>query len=77
MRLTFEDVVVSVNTRELLRGGRPVHLTPKGFDLLLLLVSRRPNAVSKQEILAQVWPETFVSDATLTALVSDVREVTW
>ena len=74
MRLTFADVVVSVHTREVFRGGQAVHLSPKAFDLLLLLITRRPNAVSKQEILSHVWPETFVSDATLTALISDVRE---
>jgi len=74
MRLKFGDVVLSAQTRELFRRGEPVHLAPKAFDLLLLLVSRRPNAISKQEILSEVWPDTFVSDATLTALVSDVRE---
>jgi DNA-binding winged helix-turn-helix (wHTH) protein len=74
MRLIFDDVVVSVNTRELFRDGRAVHVTPKAFDLLLLLISRRPNAVSKQEILSHVWPETHVSDATLTSVISDVRE---
>jgi DNA-binding winged helix-turn-helix (wHTH) protein len=74
MRLKFGDVVLSAQTRELFRRGEPVHLAPKAFDLLLLLVSRRPNAVSKQEILSCVWPDTFVSDATLTALISDVRD---
>ena len=74
MRLKFDGVVVSVQTRELFRGGEPVHLAPKAFDLLVLLLSRRPNAVSKQEILSHVWPDTFVSDATLTALISDVRD---
>jgi DNA-binding winged helix-turn-helix (wHTH) protein len=74
MRLKFNDAIVSVQTREVFRRGEPVHLAPKAFDLLVLLLSRRPNAVSKQEILSHVWPDTFVSDATLTALISDVRE---
>jgi DNA-binding winged helix-turn-helix (wHTH) protein len=74
MILAFDDVVVSVHTRELFRSQRPVHLAPKAFDLLLLLIARRPNAVSKSEILSQVWPETHVSDATLTSVISDVRE---
>lgn len=65
---------MSVETRELFREGQRIHLAPKAFDLLVFLMSRRPNAVSKSEILSHIWPETFVSDATLTSVLSDVRD---
>jgi DNA-binding winged helix-turn-helix (wHTH) protein len=59
--------------RQLLRDGVDVHLTPKAFDLLELLIERAPAVVSKKEIHKALWPETFVSDATLVGLVKEVR----
>jgi len=50
-----------------------VHLTRKAFDLLLLLLQARPNAVSKDAIYARLWPETFVSDASLQTLIHEIR----
>jgi hypothetical protein len=50
-----------------------VHLSPKAFDLLALLVARRPAAVSKLEIRERLWPNTFVSDTNLPALVAEIR----
>lgn len=46
---------------------------PKALDLLALLVSERPRAVSKERIRDRLWPKTFVSEATLTSLVVDLR----
>jgi DNA-binding winged helix-turn-helix (wHTH) protein len=59
--------------RQLFRDEEEVHLTPKAFDLLALLIQRAPAVVSKAEIHAQLWPGTFVSDATLAGLVKEVR----
>ena len=55
------------------RDGADVHLTPKAFDLLALLIERAPAVVSKTEIHSHLWPGTFVSDATLLGLVKEVR----
>lgn len=74
MQYRFEAIVVDADRRQLLRAGDEVHLPPKAFELLLFLIHRRPNAVSKAELMAHLWPDTFVSDATLTSLVADVRE---
>ncbi len=60
-------------TRQLWRGGREVHLSPKAFDLLALLVARRPAAVSKIAIRELLWPDTFVSETNLPALVAEIR----
>lgn len=43
------------------------------MELLALLAERRPKPVSKEEIHARVWPGVFVSDASLTALIFDLR----
>jgi hypothetical protein len=48
-------------------------LSPKGFQLLELLLDRRPEAVAKTELLERLWPETFVSDASLHNLVAEIR----
>jgi DNA-binding winged helix-turn-helix (wHTH) protein len=74
VRYLFESVVVDVDQRRLQRGGGPVHLPPKAFALLLFLIEQRPNAVAKADLMTHLWPDTFVSDATLASLVADVRE---
>ena len=60
-------------TRQLWRGEREFHLSPKAFDLLALLVARRPAAVSKIAIRELLWPDTFVSETNLPALVAEIR----
>jgi DNA-binding winged helix-turn-helix (wHTH) protein len=73
MKLSFGDCSFDDAARELRRNGRPVALTPKAFELLSLLVERRPKAVSKAEIRDRLWPKTFVSDVNLAALAFEVR----
>ena len=59
--------------RQLFRDDTPLHLTPKAFDLLLLLVDAAPRVVSKRELHERLWPGTYVSDATLVGLVKELR----
>jgi DNA-binding winged helix-turn-helix (wHTH) protein len=73
MRIQFGDCVLDRETWELLVGGRPVHLSPKGMRFLDLLLSNRPKALTKEEIHKALWPDTFVSDGTLTSLLAEVR----
>jgi DNA-binding winged helix-turn-helix (wHTH) protein len=75
MRLRFRDCVFDSDTREVVRGGKPVHVSPKAFALLEALIEKRPKAVSKDELLRRLWPETFVSEANLPNLVAELREV--
>ena len=51
----------------------PVPLSPKAFQLLEFLLDRRPEAIAKTELLERLWPETFVSDASLHNLVAEIR----
>jgi len=73
MQVTFGGFVLDLDQRRLFAGDVEVHLQPKGFELLRALLDDRPKALSKDEILARVWPDTFVSDNTLAAVVRDLR----
>jgi DNA-binding winged helix-turn-helix (wHTH) protein len=71
--LTFGEFVLDPSARLLMRRGAAVHLPPKAIDLLMLLASRRPAAVSKEDIHEALWPGIFVTDATLSTLVFELR----
>jgi len=73
MRLKFEDCVLDLDTREVLREGQTVSVSPKAFALLELLALRRPKALSKAEIHGALWPDTFVSETNLANLVVELR----
>lgn len=73
MRLRFGDLTFDGGRRLLIRGPDAVRLSPKAFQLLELLLARRPDAVSKAEIQEVLWPRTFVSETNLPALVNEVR----
>jgi DNA-binding winged helix-turn-helix (wHTH) protein len=74
MRLRFGDSVFDGPARELRRGSRRVALTPKAFQLLELLLERRPGAVARSEIHDRLWPGTFVSHTSLPRLVTELRK---
>ena len=59
--------------RLLTRAGEPIHLTAKAVDLLVLLISKRPEAVDKKQIHETLWRDTFVSDVSLTTLIFELR----
>jgi DNA-binding winged helix-turn-helix (wHTH) protein len=73
LRFQFTDFVVDESTRQVLRGGTDVHVSPKAFDLLMTLIRERPRVLSKEDLHARLWPKTFVSDASLAMLVAEVR----
>ena len=74
MVIRFCDCVLDRDARALVRDGLTVHLTPKAFDVLALLISERPRALKKAEILDRVWPGTFVTDASLTRTIHEIRD---
>ncbi len=57
----------------LLRGDKPVPLTPKAFDTLLVLVRHNKEVVSKDELMKAVWPDTFVEEVSLTRNIFVLR----
>jgi DNA-binding winged helix-turn-helix (wHTH) protein len=73
MRVRFGECVLDSDTRQLSVRGEAVHLSPKAFQFLELLLESRPKALSKSEIHERLWPGTFVSDGTLASLLVEVR----
>ena len=73
MDIRFGPYTLDERARQLRRGTQPVHLSPKAFDLLALLVRRRPEAISKAEAHERLWRDTFVSDVNLAVLVAEIR----
>ena len=69
----FGTCVLDLDARRLFRDGQPVHLSPKGFELLKILVTARPKAISKAELHERIWPGTFVTDDSLARLVAEAR----
>lgn len=73
MAYRFEDFTLDPDTRQLLLDGGEVHVSPKAFDLLTLLVANRPRALSKAELQQRLWPSTFVEETNLATLVAEIR----
>ena len=73
MRIGFGECELDSETRQLKARGEIVRIQPKAFQLLELLLENRPKAVSKSQIHEKLWPGTFVSDATLTSLLVELR----
>jgi DNA-binding winged helix-turn-helix (wHTH) protein len=73
MRQAFGECVFDRGRRELTCRGSLVHTSPKLLALLEALIDATPKALTKTEIHQAVWPGTFVSDATLTHLVAELR----
>ena len=73
MRVVFGECEFDSGRRVLLRHGSAMALSPKAFQLLEVLLDRRPEAVTKSELMERLWPETFVSDASLHNLVAEIR----
>jgi DNA-binding winged helix-turn-helix (wHTH) protein len=69
----FASFSLDAATRQLLRNGREVSLSPKAFQLLLLLVANRDRAVPKPELHQNLWPSTFVLDTNLASLIAEIR----
>jgi predicted ATPase/DNA-binding winged helix-turn-helix (wHTH) protein len=74
MRYVFGDYTLDTDRYELRRAGTPVSLGPKPFALLTYLLQHRDRAVAKEELLAQLWPQQFVSESVLTSCMLVVRQ---
>jgi DNA-binding winged helix-turn-helix (wHTH) protein/TolB-like protein/Tfp pilus assembly protein PilF len=61
--------------RLLLEDGKPVSLTPKALDILLVLVQNGTRLTTKEELMRKVWPDSFVEEANLTVNISALRKL--
>jgi DNA-binding winged helix-turn-helix (wHTH) protein len=73
VKVRFAEFTFDSEARRLIGRGGDVHLSPKAFDLLRLLIEHRPNVLDKAALHGQIWPQTFVVDATLSVLVAELR----
>src|SRR5688572_25308464 len=71
----FREFTLDVGERRLSRCGVAVHLPPKAHDLLVMLVQQPGRLLTKDELLASIWPDAFVEEGILTVHVSAVRKV--
>jgi DNA-binding winged helix-turn-helix (wHTH) protein/TolB-like protein/Flp pilus assembly protein TadD len=61
--------------RRLLCDDKPVALTPKCFDLLVVLVENGGHLLEKEELLGRVWPDQFVEESNLSFNISALRKL--
>ncbi|HEV8130495.1 MAG TPA: winged helix-turn-helix domain-containing protein, partial [Acidobacteriota bacterium] len=74
-RYEFGPFVVDADDRLLLRDGAAVALTPKVFDLLLILVENSGHVLEKDELVRRIWPDSFVEEGNLNRNISTLRKV--
>jgi DNA-binding winged helix-turn-helix (wHTH) protein len=74
VKIRFGPFTLDLDTRQLTRGRRVIHLEPKAFELLATLVQARPKVLSKAVLQERLWPRTFVAEANLSNLVAEIRE---
>jgi len=74
MHVRFDDFTLDTETRQLRQGDVDRHLSPKAFELLRVLIENRPRVLPKAELHDVLWPSTFVSEATLSSVVAEVRD---
>jgi len=72
--IVFEPFCLDRSNECLWRGSEVIKLRPKAYAVLNQLVERSGNLVTKEELLASVWPETFVTDAVLKVTIRQLRD---
>src|SRR5438477_12145130 len=71
--ILFGPFLLLAEERLLLEGDRPVRLGSRAFDILVFLIERAGEVVGKEELIARVWPQTFVDEANLKIQISALR----
>jgi DNA-binding winged helix-turn-helix (wHTH) protein len=74
VRTDFGPFSIDAQARQLFREGVELHLSPKAFDLLCLLLQERPKVVDRRELHARIWPATHVVDTNLNVLIAEIRK---
>jgi TolB-like protein/DNA-binding winged helix-turn-helix (wHTH) protein/Tfp pilus assembly protein PilF len=70
----FGPFILNAAERLLMRDGETVPLAPRVFDTLVVLIERHGSLLTKDDLLSQLWPDTFVEEGTLTRNISDLRK---
>ena len=75
MRYLFGECTLDTEQYVLYRADHALPLQPKVFQVLHYLLTHRDRVIAKVELSAQVWPQQFISDATLEGVIKAVRHV--
>jgi DNA-binding winged helix-turn-helix (wHTH) protein len=70
----FGEFTLDTDLRQLRGRSGELHLSPKAFDLLVLLVTDRSRVLPKLELHERLWPNTFVVDTNLASLIAEIRQ---
>lgn len=70
----FDEFRLDADNRTLWRGGEPVQIFPKALEVLFLLVEKKGEIVSREELLESAWRDTFVEEANINYTVSLLRK---
>ncbi len=70
----FGEFLLDPRERQLLHAGQAVPLTPKAFDLLVLLVKNSGGLLTKDELMSALWPDSFVEEINLAQNISLIRK---
>ena len=73
MSVRFGRFALIEERRQLTKDGEPVPLSPKAFRLLQILIEQRPNAVPKEQVIEQLWPDVAVEEANVRNLIAEIR----
>lgn len=71
--LRFEGYLLDLERLQLLHDGAELHLSPKAFQLLRMLVENAPRVLSKKQLYDAIWPDTFVDGSNLAGLIAELR----
>jgi DNA-binding winged helix-turn-helix (wHTH) protein/TolB-like protein/Tfp pilus assembly protein PilF len=74
-KFEFDDFLLDAKEKIILRGGKPLPITPKAFQLLLVLVENHGHLVEKDELMNAVWADSFVEEANLAFTIGLLRKV--
>jgi len=73
VRLQFEEFAFDSETRQLSGSAGLLHLSPKAFRFLEILLESRPRALSKDLLQETLWPDTFTEESSLAGLAAEIR----
>lgn len=73
MRALFGEFTLDDSTRQLTAWRGEIHLSPKAFQLLSILIEARPKVIAKGDLHERLWPSTFVSEGGLASVIAELR----
>lgn len=71
----FGEFCLDIREKILTRGGEAVELTPKGFELLSVLVENHGRLLEKEELMDKIWADSFVEESNLTFNIRQLRKI--